>query len=443
MTNKILADASPEKRLFISLLTRDISLVAAFLDLVDNSINAAIEPYAGRLETAEGYQELFADEAITPSVDIRIKISPEKVEITDSASGISAEVARDHVFKFGRSSEEAHSSDRLSVYGIGLKRALFKLGNRIAIRSDHLQGGFDLDLDVGKWAKETSPKWSFGIDPRAPVAVNTGTQIVVTDLYEDAKRRLCDGVFIGQLKEAITRTYEFFLAKFVRIYVNDEQVLGVDFAIGSNHASDEFSVGNISCAVTAGIGVAQGGKFRDKSSGWFVFCNGRTVISGDKTQLTGWNNAGLPIFQPKHRPFIGTVFFVSPDAEKLPWTTTKSAINEDSSIWQEAKRHMITVARVVVSFLDSRYTDEGTEVASTDLQVAAGDKQSMIAAAAPQKRSFSPPPKPVSPNTRIQYDAKVDDVRKIERYLGRPGMGGAEVGRYTFNYFLKNEVGDC
>lgn len=36
MTEKLKADASPEKRLFISLLTRDIPLVAAFLDLMVN-----------------------------------------------------------------------------------------------------------------------------------------------------------------------------------------------------------------------------------------------------------------------------------------------------------------------------------------------------------------------------------------------------------------------
>src|SRR5258708_14580696 len=128
MAKTIEAQASPEKRLFISLLTRDIPLIAAFLDLLDNSINAAVEPYADRLESAEGYQAVFQDETLHPGVDIRLTVSPEKVQITDTASGISAETAADHVFKFGRGAGEAHESDRLSVYGIGLKRAIFKLG---------------------------------------------------------------------------------------------------------------------------------------------------------------------------------------------------------------------------------------------------------------------------------------------------------------------------
>ena len=216
----------------------------------------------------------------------------------------------------------------------------------------------------------------------------------------------------------------------------------LNIEIGGNHASDGFTVGDVSCAITAGIGTPEGGKFRDRSSGWFVFCNGRTVISADKSPLTGWGGSGLPIFQPKHRPFVGTVFFVSKDAEQLPWTTTKAGINEDSAIWQEAKRHMATVARVVVTFLDSRYTDEGTEVASADLQEAAGPSVSVISAAVSEKRSFTPPPRPAPTNIRIQYSAKIDDVKRIEDYLGRPGMGGAEVGRHTFHYFLRNEVGE-
>jgi signal transduction histidine kinase len=126
LTKEIDADASPEKRLFISLLTRDIPLIAAFLDLVDNSINAAIEPFAGRLSTAEDYATLFNDKSITPSVDINIMVSKEGISISDNAAGISADTATDHVFKFGRSSDESSSTDRLSVYGIGLKLSVVK-----------------------------------------------------------------------------------------------------------------------------------------------------------------------------------------------------------------------------------------------------------------------------------------------------------------------------
>ncbi len=443
MTEMLTADASPEKRLFISLLTRDISMVAAFLDLVDNSINAAVAPMSSELETAKNYQKVLVNDDVQPTVDIRLKLTTEEIQINDTAPGISATTAAEHVFKFGRASGEPHENDRLSVYGIGLKRAMFKLGNKIRIISDHIEGGFELQLNVREWASDVCQPWGLEISPRAPVdARRCGTSITIGELYDDTVRRLDDGVFEGQLIGAISRTYAFYLAKFVKILVNDKQVEGINIQLGSNYTSEVLTIGDVTCSITAGIAVPEGGSFRDRSSGWFVFCNGRAVISADKTPLTGWSGSGLPIFQPKHRPFLGTVFFVARNAEELPWTTTKAGINEDSLLWQETKRQMISVGRGVVSYLDRRYTDEGTEVASKDLREVAGNKISALAAAASKKKKFEPPKRKPPKNIRIQYDAAVGDVERIKEYLQKPGMGGAEVGRYTFRYFLRNEVGD-
>lgn len=442
---KQLADASPEKRLFIFLLTRDISLIAAFLDLIDNSINATVEPISKRLETAEDYLRVLEDDTIKPTVDIRISLAKDEVKIVDTAPGISAKTAVEHVFKFGRGENEEQDTDRLSVYGIGLKRALFKLGNRIKIISDHKDGGFELDLDVKAWSKIKTQPWTFEITPRPATTENCGTTITVTQLYDDVTRRLEDGVFEGQLRDAISRAYAYYLAKFVNIYVGKTKIDGANITMGENYGSDHVKRGDVTCAITAGIGTPEGNAFRDKSSGWFVFCNGRAVITADKTPLTGWvgGGAGLPVFQPKHRPFLGTVFFVSKNADQLPWNTTKSGINEDSALWQEAKRHMLSVGRQVISFLDGRYTDEGTEIVSKDLQDAAGQKKmSMFSASVSVKKSFEVPKKPPAVDMKIQYYAKIAHVKAIEEYLRRPGMGGAEVGRYTFNYFVRNEVGE-
>jgi hypothetical protein len=65
----------------------------------------------------------------------------------------------------------------------------------------------------------------------------------------------------------------------------------------------------------------------------------------------------------------------------------------------------------------------------------------LLQAAVARERTFAVPKKPAPKEIRIQYSAKLSDIQKIANYLRRPGMGGSEVGRYTFNYFLKNEVG--
>ena len=187
-----------EKRLFISMLTRDITMVAAFLDLIDNSVNAALEPFADRLGTADGYVDILKDTTIEPKTDIQLTVSDQIVKVVDNAPGIPIEVARKHVFKFGRSQEDENISDRLSVYGLGLKRAFFKLGRRVKIISDHVDGGFEMDLDVAKWAQDTQLPWNFELLPRAPsTSEKCGTSIEVWHLYKETQKRLNDGVFEG------------------------------------------------------------------------------------------------------------------------------------------------------------------------------------------------------------------------------------------------------
>ena len=286
--------------------------------------------------------------------------------------------------------------------------------------------------------------WHFELTPREPVAAeHCGTKIEVWHLHEEAKMRLGDVIFEGQLRDAIGKTYSYFLSKFVRIFVNQKVVEGISLRVGKNNSTEGFERNGVTCTITAGLGTPEGGKYRDSGSGWFVFCNGRTVISADKSSMTGWSNSGLPIFQPKHRPFLGTVYFVSKFSARLPWDTTKSGINEDSEIWQQAKRMMVLVGKSVISFLDSRYTDEGTEVAQADLEKITKERVDSMKASTEQRRAFQPPTISKQRTTmRIQYDAKINQVESIAKYLSKPGMTGSDVGRHTFHYFLQNEAGE-
>ena len=443
MPETIQADASPEKRLFISLLTRDISLEAAFLDLIDNSINAALAPFSDRLLTADDYLCILDDASVHPTTDINIVTSPDRVVVTDNAPGIWLKTALHHVFRFGRPDDDNDGTDRLSVYGLGLKRAIFKTGRHVKMTSDHARGGFSLDLDVNEWSRADTPRWEFDLLPRLPARPSQcGTSITITRLRDETASRLADGVFADTLKNRIGRTYSYFLTKFVRISVNGDQIPATVLHVGRNTATDSFSDNGVTCTVTAGLGTPDAGRYRDRGSGWFVFCNGRNIISADKTPLTGWQGQGLPIFQPKHRPFLGTVFFVSKQPDLLPWDTTKSGINADSAVWQRAKLLMTTVGRSVTAFLDSRYSDEGSEVEHSDLGGAAGDRIDVIRASLGKKRAFDQPARPPRENVQIQYSAKKAHVQMIAEYLSRPSMGAASVGRHTFNFFLRNEVGE-
>lgn len=434
------ANAQPEKRLFISLLTRDISLVDAILDILDNSINAAMGRYSERLTDAKGYYALLSDNSVSPTTEIKIEIKNQEVNITDNAGGISLEAAKKRVFAFGKASDSGGTADRLSVYGIGLKRAIFKMGNRIEIYSNHSERGFTMDLDVRWWENQTETPWEIPItEADYDASGATGTIICVTQLYDDISRRIDDATFINELKLRISRTYCYFLGRIVKIYVNDDDIKPTEFLIGSNYTHDTFEQGTVSYSITAGIAVPTGGRYQQETAGWFVFCNGRTVIYADKAQLTGWG-ALLPIFQPKHRPFLGLVFFVSAKPEDLPWTTTKASVDQESLVWQQAKRNMAVLGREIVGFLDRRYTDEGTEVAPEELVEASGNNVSLLSASVSSQKTFEAPPPKLVEDVTIQYPAKIAHVNKIRAYLGRAAMSAREVGKYTFDYFYKNEA---
>lgn len=436
------ASASPEKRLFISLLTRDIALSDAFLDLIDNSLNSVLASSAAKLKEASDYVRLLDKPKSTALAEIRLSVTGKKITVSDDSSGIKFTSARDHVFRFGRSKGKRDNTDRLSVYGVGLKRAIFKMGDHIDIQSDHAEGGFAVDLKVEDWERDKRQPWVIDIAERPPTA-KTGTKIEITRLYPEVIRRVGDGLFIAELKEKIQRTYEFFLSKLVRIFVNEEEVFPFGLKIGSNAATDTFSASGLSCNIVAGIGVPDSrGFFVAEKAGWSIFCNGRAVVFADKTELTGWTGpAELPLFQPKHRPFVGLVFFVSMDPEMLPWTTTKSAINRESEGWQEARRRMVSVGKEVTTVLDRRYTNDGTEMSAGDVKALAGKEISALKISTAKSRRFEVK-RAADPDTiKIQYHADVDQVDAIRNYLRRRWMSGSEVGRYTFKYFLENRVG--
>jgi hypothetical protein len=241
------------------------------------------------------------------------------------------------------------------------------------------------------------------------------------------------------LAARLGRTYSYFIGRIVRISLNGQAIAPIEIKFRENAASQSFSLNGVSCAVIAGISVPIGKFFTGDIAGWYVFCNGRAVAFADKTALTGWG-IFLPVFQPKHRPFAGLVFFTSDDPEKLPWTTTKSSVNQESAIWQHALRVMGTVGKQITSFLDGRYSSDGTEITTDELSDAGGAPATMLAAlSAPTSRTYSPP-KSKATTTSIQFSVKISEVAEIKSYLGRRSASNGEVGRFVFDYFLDKVV---
>ena len=80
-------DAMPTKELFIEMLTRDVALVPAIVDLADNCTDGA------RRTKQDGSWKDF---------EIAIALSKNEFKIEDNCGGIAVEAAREYAFRFGR-----------------------------------------------------------------------------------------------------------------------------------------------------------------------------------------------------------------------------------------------------------------------------------------------------------------------------------------------------
>jgi DNA topoisomerase VI subunit B len=107
-------NAKPSKEFFVNMISRDIDINYAIMELIDNCMDGAQRK---------------------PEADVRIELSTSKTEfkIIDNCGGMSRVVAREYAFRFGRPSStniEPRNEYETGVFGIGMKRALFKMGKK-------------------------------------------------------------------------------------------------------------------------------------------------------------------------------------------------------------------------------------------------------------------------------------------------------------------------
>jgi len=114
-------DATPTKRFFVEMLTRDIALDDAILDLLDNCLDGILRHTEPDEDDPAPYKRYWA----------KIHFSRSSFSIHDNCGGIDRTLAEKSAFRMGRPKDAASDGEELptvGVYGIGMKRAIFKMG---------------------------------------------------------------------------------------------------------------------------------------------------------------------------------------------------------------------------------------------------------------------------------------------------------------------------
>jgi hypothetical protein len=429
--NQLIAKADPSKAFFIDTLTRDISLSVCILDLIDNSIHGLIA--GSKLDVVENM--IAGKKVHKTKARIDISFDGSSFMMVDDCGGISIDDAKDRVFLLGNPIAEKTQAG-LGVYGIGMKRAFFKIGSQVSFESHTQREALKIDIDVEAWKKTRAWDFPFAYG-RPKKSAKGGTKISITELHPAVKSQFASNAFKSILLHKISVAYSLFLAAGLRIKVNGQQAKAdmPELAASRNLRPVRFftKLDGVEILIMAGLSPVSDRTPR----GWYIFCNGRLILDADKTADTGWGTDGHPVFRSKHNHFLGYVHLRSKDLRKLPWTTTKDGVDIESRVYQAALSEMWVLSRPILNFLNDIYPDV-TEESEPEHGVFRSAKALAPQKLAAQKNAvWTATVKKESDDAlvSIQYRRPRKKLKKIKDFLGRSSISASGVGEYTFDWF--------
>lgn len=431
-------NARPTKDLFIDMLVKDIPLTRAILDFVDNSVDGA-----RHLKGEGDYQGLT----------VKIEADPHSFRIEDNCGGFDVNTAAQYAFRFGRPRGSPSLPNSLGQFGVGMKRALFKLGRQFVVESATEQTYFRLAVDVDDW-KRKEDEWEFTFDE---VGLNTaslppGTTIAVKALLDPVSEDFGQKLFLSRLAQEISEAHQFAINQGLSISLNATPLRSRPLQLLRSDkitpAYQELSINGKSATpvhVRMHAGIHKRTQHGPAEAGWYVYCNGRLVVGADQSSATGWGEGGEsrnPRYHNQYSMFRGYTFFTCEDASRLPWNTTKTGVDTDSPVLRAAKLEMVSLMRPVIDFLNR--LDAEKESAERSLETACATATYLDLSQITEPSGFLAPthrPRPRTPRTRrISYSKPTEHVDKAAEVLGV--STSKEVGEKTFDYFFKRECRD-
>lgn len=436
-------NAEPSKDFFIDMLTRDIPLEWAILDLIDNSIDGA------RSEIAKKKKDLKSAKAYN-GFKIELSLSATEFSIRDNCGGFSKKAAQDYAFKFGRPKDHTNfPKGSVGRFGVGMKRGIFKIGNYFMVETKHGNDHFIVEEDITTWNNPKS-KWEFEYTDikqgakykkHKPELKENGTVVIVQDLKPAVAQDFTSSHFLKRLIEEIQRILSYSLERGLEIIVNKVslQAKPIELLVANDLKPYylEETIGKVNVRIYAGIGRPD-----PNDAGWYIFCNDRLMVEKDRTNLTGWEGSekffgdtGVQKFHNKVAMFRGIVFFTADDSSLLPMTTTKTGIDINSALYKTVRSKMINAMKIVLACINKLDNDEQRQEIvrkSKMADIVQYDHRNL-------KSEFIFPSlkkaKEVDNNVRITYKANREEVEAVKKSLKVNSNEGVGIG--TFTYYIK------
>lgn len=452
-------NALPVKSFFVTMLTRDISLTDAMLDLLDNCLDGILrgKPSSG-IAPYKGY---FAE----------ITFSKDSFCIHDNCGGIPWSL-HEYAFRMGRPhNREPEVNGTVGTYGIGMKRAIFKLGQECLISTQNKQDRYEVEIS-SKWINDETT-WEIPVNSTKKKFNDDGTTIVIGKLHPGISAQFGDNstAFNANLVREIESHYAFIINKGFTVRVNGVEVISKPTKLvftpprGGKSVQPFIyttQVDGVDVFLTIGftrpipeqqevLDEQEEKKYSSLDAGWTILCNDRAVLYCDRTEVTGWGEAGIPRFHTQFIAISGIVEFRCTDASKLPTTTTKRGINASSVLYLQVKNKMREGMQLFVDYTnkwkgDTKQSKEhikSGEILTLDEIKARSESLTFSkvtkGAGGKQFKPKLPLPKKEEPNSRrLTFTRDIEEIQVVKEYLfGDKPATPAEVGDKCFDEILK------
>lgn len=471
------AKAAPTKDFFVNMLTRDIELGDALLDLLDNCLDGVL-------------RSPKSDDPLKPYKGYRatMTLSPEGFVIEDNCGGIPLEVAKRYAFAMGRPSDvQDAAGSTIGMYGIGMKRAIFKMGGQATVESQHgEEEGFSVEFTPQWMADDNWDDLPIRRSTLDTSHLSGGTRIEVKQLNSATRAFFSNESLIDSFRRTVSRHYALILQKGFEVIIGSAEEIAAKSDVTKVHPENfellttvgtggvqpiiyRGSIDGVKCEIYAGLyrpllspdelereeekrGTSDG-------AGWTVACNDRVVVWKDKTRLTGWGEAGVPNFHGQFIPVTGIVLLSAEDPKLLPLTTTKRGLDAASNVYSRVKDLMRDATKDLTRFTNKwkAFPDGRDEVYRQSQLASLEELRDYVESDGERKftalRSSSgsgmisyrpklPIPAQAKTDVRVSFLARKEDVDRAGRRLfDDADFKPEDVGREALGRLLK-EISD-
>ncbi len=453
-----LVDASPVKSFFVSMLTRDIKLEEAILDLLDNCVDGILRS-AGSSgpQPYKGYRAEIAFDAAS-------------FTISDNCGGIPWRL-HEYAFRMGRSPGRVDiAAGSVGVYGIGMKRAIFKIGRHCLISTRAEEDQYEVEI-TPDWI-DNELDWKIPVRSTNALGERHGTTILIEDLYAGISSTFGEASksFERELRDTVSTHYAYIMDKGFEVSINDETVKPRTTKIvfdDRQSAPDgailpfvfETSIDEVEVFLTVGftrpipsegeiLNEQEAIRYSSIDAGWTVLCNDRAVLYCDRSELTGWGEAGVPRYHTQFIAISGIVEFKSDDPAKLPTTTTKRGIDASSPVYLQVKNKMREGMRVFTDYTNRwkglaeeslGHIRQGTPRSLEEIKGQSGRltfANTLTPLVGKQYKPRLPRPVKIDPAMRrISFTKELTKIQSVAEYFGDSDMSPSEVGEACFDAY--------